>query len=66
MRARPNGWDAGGGASDADGRRAAEAIAALGYARAEARRWVDEALASEPDLETVEELTLAVLRARGG
>lgn len=45
---------------------AAEAIAALGYARSEARRWVDEALASEPPPETVEELTLAVLRARGG
>ena len=44
---------------------AVEAIAALGYARTEARRWVDEALADDPDIATVEELTLAVLRARG-
>ena len=44
---------------------AAEAIAALGYARAEARRWVAEALADAPEIDTVEELTLAVLRARG-
>ncbi len=44
---------------------AVEAIAALGYARSEARRWVDEALTDDPDIATVEELTLAVLRARG-
>ena len=44
---------------------AAEAIAALGYTRSEARRWVDEALTDDPDIATVEELTLAVLRARG-
>ena len=44
---------------------AVEAIAALGYARTEARRWVDEALTDDPDIATVEELTLAVLRARG-
>ncbi len=44
---------------------AAEAVAALGYNRSEARRWVDDALASDPDIATVEELTLAVLRARG-
>ena len=44
---------------------AAEAIAALGYARAEARRWVADALADAPEIDTVEELTLAVLRARG-
>ncbi len=43
---------------------AVEAIAALGYARTDARRWVDEALAADPDIATVEELTLAVLRAR--
>lgn len=43
---------------------AAEAIAALGYARTDARRWVDEALAADPDIATVEELTLAVLRSR--
>jgi Holliday junction DNA helicase RuvA len=44
---------------------AAEAIAALGFSRAEARRWVEEARGADPGLETVEELTLAVLRARG-
>ncbi len=44
---------------------AVEAIAALGYARSEARRWVDDALTDDPDIATVEELTLAVLRARG-
>ncbi len=44
---------------------AVEAIGALGYGRAEARRWVDEALATDSDIATVEELTLAVLRARG-
>lgn len=44
---------------------AAEAITALGYARSDARRWVDDALAADPDIATVEELTLAVLRARG-
>lgn len=46
-------------------RDATEAITALGYARTEARRWVEETLATSPELETVEELTLAVLRARG-
>jgi Holliday junction DNA helicase RuvA len=40
------------------------AVAGLGYSRAEAIRWVEEARSAEPDLETVEELTLAVLRAR--
>ena len=45
---------------------AAEAIAALGYSRAEARRWVEEALAADPEIDTIEELTLAVLRARSG
>lgn len=44
---------------------AAEAIAALGYNRSEARRWVDDALTDDPGIATVEELTLAVLRARG-
>ena len=44
---------------------AVEAIAALGYARSEARRWVDDALTEDRDIATVEELTLAVLRARG-
>lgn len=44
---------------------AVEAIAALGYSRAEARRWVDDALAADPGLGTVEEISLAVLRTRG-
>ena len=44
---------------------AADAIAALGYPDSDARRWVDEALADAPELKTVEELTLAVLRTRG-
>lgn len=44
---------------------AVAAIAGLGYSRAEAKRWVEEALAADPTLETVEALTLAVLRARG-
>lgn len=43
---------------------AVEAITALGYPRSEARRWVDEALASDPTLTTLEDLTLAVLRRR--
>lgn len=45
---------------------AAEAIAGLGYARSEARRWVEEALADDESLATMEDLTLAVLRRRGG
>lgn len=45
---------------------AVETIAALGYPRAEARRWVEEAVADDPSLSTVEDLTLAVLRTRGG
>jgi hypothetical protein len=40
------------------------AVAGLGYSRAEAARWVEEARTAEPSLETVEELTLAVLRSR--
>lgn len=44
---------------------AAEAVAALGYSRSEARRWVEEAMADDASLATVEELTLAVLRRRG-
>ena len=43
---------------------AIETIAALGYPRSEARRWVEEALANNPSLTTIEELTLAVLRGR--
>lgn len=41
------------------------AIVALGFTRSDARRWVEEARGADPSLETVEELTLAVLRARG-
>jgi Holliday junction DNA helicase RuvA len=41
------------------------AIVALGFTRGDARRWVDEARAADPLLQTVEDLTLAVLRARG-
>lgn len=44
---------------------AAETIAALGFPRAEARRWAEEAHAADTSLESVEALTLAVLRARG-
>lgn len=44
---------------------AAEAIAALGFSRSEAKRWVEEALADDAALATVEDLTLAVLRRRG-
>lgn len=44
---------------------AVEAIVALGYPRPDARRWVDEARGAEPGADTVEELTLAVLRRRG-
>ncbi|MBI2767821.1 MAG: hypothetical protein HYX53_18145 [Chloroflexi bacterium] len=43
---------------------AAETIAALGYPRGDARRWVEDARAADPSLQTVEELTLAVLRGR--
>lgn len=42
-----------------------DAIVALGFPRPEARRWVEEAHAANPALESVEELTLAVLRGRG-
>jgi Holliday junction DNA helicase RuvA len=50
------------------GRAAADAVAtitALGYPRADAKRWVEEAREADPSLETVEDLTLAVLRSRG-
>lgn len=40
-------------------------VAALGYSRAEAGRWVEDALAANPELDSVEELTLVVLRERG-
>lgn len=44
---------------------ATDTIGALGYSRAEAKRWVEEALEADPELASVEELTLAVLRKRG-
>jgi holliday junction DNA helicase RuvA len=40
-------------------------IVALGYQRIEAKRWISEALERDPTLDSVEALTLAVLRARG-
>ena len=43
---------------------AAEAVAGLGYPRSLARQWVQDALAAEPGLSSLEELTLAVLRRR--
>jgi Holliday junction DNA helicase RuvA len=43
---------------------AIDAIMALGYSRAEARRWVEDVRAQQPDLERVEDITLAVLRGR--
>ncbi|HEX6030205.1 MAG TPA: Holliday junction branch migration protein RuvA [Tepidiformaceae bacterium] len=43
---------------------AVETIVALGYPRADARRWVDEVCIDEPALATVEDITLAVLRRR--
>lgn len=41
---------------------AIEALAGLGYSRAEARRQVEEVLQADPGLETLEAVTLAVLR----
>lgn len=43
---------------------AVETIAALGFPRNEARRWVEEVQADDPGLTRVEDLTLAVLRRR--
>ena len=43
---------------------AIETIAALGFPRSDAKRWVEEIQASQPHLTRVEELTLAVLRSR--
>ncbi len=43
---------------------AVEAIVALGYPRNQAKQWVQEALASEPGLSSIEDLTIAVLRRR--
>lgn len=44
---------------------AVAAIVALGYPRVEAKRWVAEALERDAELDSVESLTLAVLRTRG-
>ena len=41
-----------------------DAITALGYTRADAKRWLAEAQAADGMLTTVEQLTLAVLRGR--
>ena len=41
---------------------AAESLVSLGYSRSEAKHWVGEALGADPDLSSVEEITLAVLR----
>lgn len=41
------------------------AVIALGYQRNDARRWVAEARERDPELDSVEALTLAVLRERG-
>jgi Holliday junction DNA helicase RuvA len=43
---------------------AVEAVAALGYPRNQAKQWVHEALAADPALASVEDLTIAVLRRR--
>jgi len=45
---------------------AVQAISALGYSAAEARQWVDEAMSADASLDSVESITLAVLRSRGG
>ena len=41
---------------------AVEAIAALGYSRADAKRLVEDALEADPELAGIEAITLAVLR----
>jgi len=41
---------------------AAEAIAGLGYGRAEARRWVEEAVRADPSLDSLDAVVMAVLR----
>ncbi|MCA9823985.1 MAG: Holliday junction branch migration protein RuvA [Dehalococcoidia bacterium] len=43
---------------------AISAVVALGFGKAEAATWVEEVLAATPEIGGVEELTLAVLRAR--
>jgi holliday junction DNA helicase RuvA len=44
---------------------AVEAVTGLGFNRAQAKQWVEEALAADGGIATVEDLTLAVLRRRG-
>ncbi len=44
---------------------AVEAIAALGYSGADARQWVGDAMQADDTLNSVESITLAVLRYRG-
>ena len=44
---------------------AVESLVALGYSRNEARRWVEEAVRADPNLTSVEGMTLAVLRRQG-
>lgn len=41
---------------------AAEAIAGLGYSRADARRWVAEAAGADPAIDSLDALVMAVLR----
>jgi Holliday junction resolvasome RuvABC DNA-binding subunit len=41
---------------------AVEAISALGYSRGDARRMVADAVANDSGLESLEQITLAVLR----
>jgi Holliday junction DNA helicase RuvA len=43
---------------------AIEAIAALGYPRSEAKRWVDEAMAADAGLTSIDDIILTVLRSR--
>lgn len=42
---------------------AVEAVSALGYPRADAKRWVEEAMAADAGLATLEAIMMAVLRA---
>ena len=41
---------------------AVETIAALGYSRGDAKRMVEDVISGSPELSSVEEITLAVLR----
>lgn len=47
------------------GRDAIDTVSSLGYPRAQAKRWVEEVLRREPGLDSVEAITLAVLRELG-